>query len=163
MNADRLYLHHESIAIDEAYGFDIKGVRCVDQSANSNLLNPVGDPCDVLYDTKNGGRLANKQIACIPVVELRQIAFPNPNMIKKNAEGQDITPAEAMHNFDVQHSPTPCMYPHCEILLYQNGERRSHINSNAVKSTIRRMFARIADQYRSEVLDRMRLNGLLEQ
>ncbi len=158
-DGDRLFLHHDAIDVGAPYGFDIKGVRYLDQSANSEMLNPDGSPCDVLYDTRNGGILANKQVACLPVAELRMLAFPNPNLVKKGAPSP---PAEAMHSFEVFHDPMPCMFPHCEIALFQNEQRKRSLNSSEVKSIIRRQFARVAEKYRSDMLMLMRSEGFLE-
>lgn len=35
------------------------------------------------------------------------------------------------------HSPEECMYPHCEVLVLENGNRIQHLTAKSIKSAIR--------------------------
>ena len=150
---DFFYLHHSPIPEGEPYGFSLSThLRATNQSANSHLLNPDGQPTDVLYNIRTGDRIEN-QIACIAVSDLRTLCFPNPNKIKKNPDGTDVPPTESeQYSFKICHYPTPCMYPHCEIHTFEGGVKKKEVGSSSMKTLIRRAFAQLAEKYRSEML-----------
>ena len=134
------------------YGDCIPEHRILDQSANSKLLNRGGRVCDVLYDTKNGSHWLTYQIAKLDVADILALELPNENTIRKDREGNTIYSGD-VYTFQVEHQPTMCMFPHCEIVALKNGVKQSQVNSNAMKTTIRAQFARIAEKARMEMTE----------
>jgi hypothetical protein len=147
---DVLYMRHPPLQRGEGYGVGIPEHRIVDQSANSRLLNQGGRVCDVLYDIKNGSHWMTYQIAKLDVADILALELPNENTIRKDREGNVIYSGD-VYTFGVEHKPTGCMFPHCEIVALKNGSRQTHINSNAMKTTIRAKFARMAEKARTEM------------
>lgn len=147
---DWLYMRHPPLADDLGYAFEIPGHRVEDQSVNSEKLNqPDGNPRDVLFDTRFGNHHIEMQIARLGAGEVRSLDIPNINTIRKNGKGEIIQDADR-YRFEVVHKPTPCMYPHCEIITLKNGERKPV--SSGIKSAIRWAFAQIADRHRHKML-----------
>jgi hypothetical protein len=55
--------------------------------------------------------------------------------------------------FEIVHTPTPCMYPHCEILAKKNGVPPKKIAAG-IKTTVRTKFADLAELNRLEMIER---------
>jgi hypothetical protein len=132
------------------YGSQIPGHdHLADQSVNSRLLNrPNGSPRDVLYNDTGGPHRWDWGIAAFSVRQLSQLVLPNVNTQFKKVKGQPVGPD--LYTFRVLHTPTPCLYPHCEIHAYKNGTRIKPTVKikNSMRSVIRKRFARLADRNR---------------
>lgn len=151
---DRLFVRHEPLPLGEDYGCRIPGHdNLEDQSANSEKLNsPKGYACDVLFDCKNGNHYLDFQFACLDVKRIHQLALPNENTIQYDRYGNVKKNAD-IYTFEVTHSPTICMYPHCEILAKKNGTPVKKV-SPGFKTTIRTKFADLAELNRLEMIER---------
>lgn len=152
---DRLFLWHELIedpALDGYGAVGIPGYRWENQSANSELLNPNGSPLDVLRDTRQGGYLASRQVACLAVKDIISISFPNPNNRKMGRDGkvQPVNEDEPKFSLTVEHKPTKCMYPHCEIIGNKDG-CPNKMKQEGVRSILRRTLAEMAMKYWNEM------------
>jgi hypothetical protein len=151
---DRMFIRHEPLSDGEGYGCRIPGHDNIeDQSANSEKLNaPHGFACDVLFDSKKGDHHLNYQFACLDVFRIHQLALPNQNTILYDRHG-NIKKSADVYTFEVTHSPTECMYPHCEILAKKNGALIKRV-SPGFKTAIRTKFADLAELNRSEMIER---------
>jgi hypothetical protein len=145
---DWLYLRHPPLPHGIGYGSKIPGHDNLgDQSANSRLLNRrYGSPTDVLYNTAGGNHFWTWGIAGFSVRQITQLSLPNLNTAFKKVRGQPIPPD--VYSFRVTHSPTPCMYPHCEINAFKNNTKIPDDIRNSMRTTIRRQFAQMADRNR---------------
>ena len=130
------------------YGSQIQGHKHLDdQSVHSRLLNtPNGSPRDVLYNDQGGPHYCHWGIAAFSVRQIGDLCLPNINTPIKKVKGQP--PGLDVYTFLVCHCPTPCLYPHCEIYAYKNGDRVKRDIRNSMKSLIRKQFARLADRNR---------------
>ena len=153
-NDDRVFIRHEPLGLGEVYGCRIAGHDSLeDQSANSEFLNgPKGFACDVLFDCKNGEHYVDYHFACLNVSHIHQLAFPNANTIRRDRFGNIIQDAD-IYTFEVVHMPTPCMYPHCEILAKKNGIAPKKVAAG-VKTIVRAKFAELAELNRLEMIER---------
>lgn len=148
-SGDWLYLWHP--ASTGSYGFEIFGkFRVESQSFNSHALNePDGNPRDVLYDTETGRHRLELQIARVGVDDIRSLDIPNDNTVVKDAMGKIIEYRDR-YRFEVVHKPTPCMYPHCQLVTLKNGQQKP-VNSSDMKTAIREAFAELAERHREEM------------
>src|SRR3954471_5160490 len=121
---DWLFMRHPPLGPAEHYGLGWEGQFSVrDQSVNSKLLNrPIGRPQDVLYDTRYGNHFWHYEIAGFRAKEIRALIFPNPNSVQRDRNGQPKNDPD-IFSFQLVHDPKPCMYPHCEILTFRNGDQ----------------------------------------
>jgi hypothetical protein len=144
---DWLYLRHPPQG-KLWYGSHIKGHDHLDdQSVHSRLLNkPHGSPRDVFYNEEDGSYYWGWGIAAFSVRQIRALCLPNPNTPIKKVKGPP--PGLDVYTFSVCHRPTPCLYPHCEIHAYKNGNRLTRNIRNSMKSLIRKRFARLGDRNR---------------
>lgn len=147
-NADRLFLWFAPKAGSEGE-FDLSGVQCCNQSANSELLNEKGSPADVTYDMQAGGLKPGRRVACFSVSDLRSLSFPN-EFARVNIGGREV-PVLDEYSFDVEHIPTGCMYPHCEIKTIYQGEKKAKINNGHFRAVIRSEFKKLADRFSEEM------------
>jgi hypothetical protein len=141
------------LPIGQPYVGQIEEFRLQDQSGNSHLINnPNGDPRDVLFNTKTGEHFTTFQIAKVPMAAIRKFRFPNPKSIRIDKHGKQIKEAD-LFTFDVKHSPTPCMYPHCVIRTARNGTDLGKKDpAEGVRTAIRIGFAELAESNRDEML-----------
>ena len=151
---DRLFFWHPALPEGEAYVSAIPGhKRFANQSCNSDELNPDGDPSDVLYNVRDGGgKMSGMQIACIPVEELCNVSSPHPTLVRRDIKtGKPLSPVqkEQIH-FVPKHTPTLCMYPHCEIISHRDGMETKDIAKGS-RSDVKLQFAKIAERYRLEM------------
>ena len=148
---DRLFIRHTPLPDGSGYEFQIPGHDHLEnQSANSELLNrPDGFACDVLFDCRNGRHHLGHQIACLEVTSVQDLLIPNQNTIRKDRKGAIIADPD-IYTFIVVHNPTPCMYPHCEILACKNGKPSNKVSSG-IKTTVRMRFAELAERNRSRM------------
>lgn len=153
--ADRMFIRHTPVTGDLGYGSAwIAPYHWVDQSANSELLNPEGSATDVLFNTKEGHIMRGLEIACLLVADVTSLQFPNPNFQPKDKGGNDIPITEAdLYSFEVVHKPESCMYPHCELILKKGGVKLKKLDKEAVKSYIRIAFSNLASKFRAEMLE----------
>lgn len=151
---DRLFIWHRPLEGDYGYGNGgIPGYRWLNQSANSEQLNPDGQPSDVLFDTKNGGKMPGLEVACLSVSDLISLKFPNPKYQPKDKHGNPLPITDAdMYTFEIGHRPEACMYPHCEIFLQKGGIEVKKLDKENVKSVIRSELSIFADKHREEML-----------
>jgi hypothetical protein len=148
---DVLFVRHPPIEGSGGYGVSIPEHRVADQSANSLLLNEGGRSTDVLYDTNNGSHWVKHQIAKLHVAEVLKLSLPNENTIRRDRNGNIIYGGD-LYTFEIEHKPTSCMYPHCEIVALKEGVKQAQIK-NAMKTTIRAQFARLAEKARVEMTE----------
>ena len=148
---DWLYMRHEPLPDGEPYVGKIPGHDHLgDQSVNSRKISGIsGSPKDVLYDTQKGQHFRDYQIAKFSVNEVRTLNLPNPNVITKKIIGK--TAVNDVYTFVVVHVPTSCMYPHCEIHAYKNGDKVDGDVKNSMRTVIRMQFAKIAEKNRIEI------------
>lgn len=147
---DFFYMRHKKI--EGAYDGNIPDHRIEDQSVHSKLMNePTGCPEDVLYDSKNGDHFSELEYsyAIFDHLSIKSLDLPNINTEVKK-DGVVVTPADVC-TFKVRHDPTPCLYPHCEIILHVNGERKNKLASRYMKRLIKSKFAIIAEKNRMAV------------
>lgn len=156
-DSDRLFMRHLPLPVGEPYGFGGAKIpthdHLADQSVNSELINvPDGCACDVLFNTKDGNYFSNYQIACFAVNEIRALKTPNPNTtIIKDRFNNSVQPTDVF-TFDVIHSPTPCMYPHCVIRAMKNEKPIENKQvSDGMKTLLRAKFAELAECRRLEM------------
>jgi hypothetical protein len=145
---DRLFIRHPPLPEGKGYGFEIPGHDHLEnQSAHSEQLNrPAGYACDVLFNCKNGKHFLDHQIACLDMKEVCELELPNPNTIRKDRKGAIVKQAD-VYTFEVVHTPTSCLYPHCEILTKKNGVITTSVSSG-FKTTVRMSFADLAEKNR---------------
>jgi hypothetical protein len=155
-NEDFLYLRHKQVA-GAGYGAEgIPGLRVGDQSANSELLNPKGQPTDVLFHSETGERLKD-QIAKVSVADLQGNVYPNeksrqPRRLK---DGTTETGPADVYSIFVKHLPDRCMYPHCEIRIRVNDKDvapEKGVQSPSGKTMIRKVISDLASRWRAEML-----------
>ena len=149
-DTDFFYMRHERI--EGAYLNSIPNHRVEDQSVHSKLLNlEFGCPEDVLYDSKNGNHFAESEYsyAVFDHLSIKKLDIPNLNTIMKK-DGIVVKNADR-YTFKVKHDPTPCIYPHCEIILVVNDREKEKLGSRHMKALIRTHFARIAEKNRPVV------------
>jgi hypothetical protein len=92
------------------------------QSANSELLNtPFGSTFDVLLNAKDGNHFWNHEIARISVAEIHAIQITSGTDVVINDRIGNPSPDNSAYTFRVEHKPTCCNYPHCEIVLLKDG------------------------------------------
>lgn len=158
---DRLYLwYKEKPGISE---FLLQEFDCAAQSANSHELNPDGSPEDVLYDVVNGGKPANRRLACLAVEEILTASFPNTFSTVKDPVTKRQVPVNETYTWEVVHDPTGCMFPHCEIRAKCNGAFVTEVQSRSFRSKLRGEFSQLAARFREELAPiNSRLNGSAE-
>lgn len=88
-------------------------------------------PEDVLFNVDGPPHFLAWGIAEIHVATVTDIHVPHPNS------------REPIHySLAVRHQPERCMYPHCEIEVYANGERIEEIKPSSAKTRIKAAMAR---------------------
>ncbi len=144
---DWIYMWHLPVPGSYMESDIFASFRVDGQSFNSHKLNhPNGDPRDVHYDTRYGKHRPEMQIARFGVGEVKLLDLPNKNTERKDRDGRLICDR---YTFQIEHKPTPCMYPHCELVALKDGKKRTV--SPGVKTLIRDSFEEIAERHREKM------------
>jgi hypothetical protein len=148
---ESLFVRHEPLGSAATYIGQIPLPKNVeDQSANREKF--CESALDVLYDTKEGNHFYDYEIAKVKVGDIEAFRYEAIGPEKRNERGEKI---QEVRRFTLKaiHEPTRCMYPHCTIQLYENGEKFERNDApKSAKTNIRREFAKLANQYRAEML-----------
>ncbi len=121
------------------------------QSVDSDLLNPSGSASDVLFDTKNGEHNHEKGLSTATLDHKSIISFRKIDELKQVRLNKEVVYPKPVYTFKVVHSPTPCKFPHCEIILNVDDKQEtedSYIINKTMKTYIRLRFRNIALQHK---------------
>lgn len=153
--SDHLYIRHPPRDMSEPYILQIPGHnKLQNQSVNSELLNAEGSPSDVLFNTKCDPHFTDSNIAKIAAQDVINLQLPNPHVMR--VVKAKTTNEPVVYQFKIEHDPTPCMYPHCVIQAYKDGEKVDKNIDGYMKTEIRKIFAKLAEKWRESMIGKER-------
>ena len=98
--------------------------RPTGQSVNRELMGE-SEPLDVLYSIHGPPHPSTHGILEFNVSAVTSLRKPHPEQ------------AERIFTFRVIHMPERCMYPHCEIQAYLDGQPLEEVRPNKIKTWLR--------------------------